>query len=1274
MTAQPHRTLALVVRAALLAVAVALVPLVMAGAATAKVDGYVGTWTRAQPSSAPAPRAFASMAFDQTSGRLIAFGGMDSAGNSLGDTWAWDGSDWQQLNVSGPSARWGASMAWDPALGAIVLFGGLDGICTPSGLNDTWEWKNETWTQVSIARPPTGYGLASMDFDAATGQMIIFGGTTQPGLCGLTHPVLTADTNSFDGKSWTTVATSGPSPRDRSSMGFDPRTGKMVLVGGFDEDRNALGDTWTWDGTAWKQEATSGPPSDMDGQMAFDGQTGRLVLFGGYDDDDRTWAWEGGVWHEQDTLTSPEGEIPGVTAHVLAYDPATSQLVLFGGNAEQEYSSQTWIFAVPTTGAAWSRPSVSGSPSQRIDDSIAYDPAIGRLVMFGGEDSSSQALNDTWVWDGSGWSPYAATNPRPARWGAALAYYPATGQLVLYGGTDAAGNLLGDTWVLADGAWTRVATSGPSPRTFAAMSFDPDEGKLVLFGGLQNGGAALGDTWLWDGSTWSDPGVMNPPYTAPSARYKAALSFDPATGQMLLFGGSASGGTALNDTWLLRAGHWYQLTASGGPSVTEADTPVMDFDAATGQMVLTSCCGGQPPWKEGEWTWNGTAWSARGVIDPTGSSYGWAGPGAGAEAAFDPGTGQFVLFGNYSMAGPFDDETWVLFPTLGTNLSITPASRPYSGTAEATASLTYGGARVPGEAISFARGGVALCGSGQSCPVTDAQGEATITGIGLSGLEAGTYGTGGTCAAAGITASFSARDGYASAAACGSLTVTKEQTQIVESTEPANPSYGQPFTVTIEVWPLGTATAVPAGSVFYQLTRNPYFRGDHDWSTNDPRNDYQKGTLTLDGTGTATYTTSAIVPAEYEPAGLAASFTSNDANVEGTFTQGPVDGAEVAISPADTATTVSVDPPLAGPGQSVDITATIVAPAGFTPLAGAAAPVGPVHFYDDGTEIASATPTLDPATGDYTATLTAGDLTLGAHPIKAVLDNRSEENYESSEGTSTAQVGQFPTTTSLTSSASPSVSGHQVAFTAKVAGPAGVPTPSGSVRFQVDGADVGAPVALDQAGEGSYVAADLGVGDHAVTVVYTPDTSLFTASQGELAGGQRVDRAAEPGDAHGAEMGSGGAAGSGPAPGDTDRCEGCAPELSRLRVSPRAFEPTGATGGGATVSYRDTLAARATLRVFGVRPGVVRAGRCVAHAVAHPRSAKRCAREVLVTTIVHADRSGRNQVPLTGRLHGDALAPGNYVLRASATLVGQTSPTLRAGFKVLPRPGKRHPA
>jgi hypothetical protein len=53
------------------------------------------------------------------------------------DTWTWDGSTWtKQAPVTSPPARSDASMAYDAATGNSVLFGGgLNGSFT-----DTWTW------------------------------------------------------------------------------------------------------------------------------------------------------------------------------------------------------------------------------------------------------------------------------------------------------------------------------------------------------------------------------------------------------------------------------------------------------------------------------------------------------------------------------------------------------------------------------------------------------------------------------------------------------------------------------------------------------------------------------------------------------------------------------------------------------------------------------------------------------------------------------------------------------------------------------------------------------------------------------------------------------------------------------------------------------------------------------------------------------------------------------------------------------------------------------
>jgi hypothetical protein len=76
----------------------------------------------------------------------------------------------------------------------------------------------------------------------------------------------------------------------------------------------------------------------------------------------------------------------------------------------------------------------------------------------------------------------------------------------------------------------------------ATLSYDPAVGVAILFGGLST--VPLGDTWSWDGTTWSEEA----PPTSPPARSDAASGFDLTTEQVVLFGGSDYP-DLLGDTW-----------------------------------------------------------------------------------------------------------------------------------------------------------------------------------------------------------------------------------------------------------------------------------------------------------------------------------------------------------------------------------------------------------------------------------------------------------------------------------------------------------------------------------------------------------------------------------------------------------------------------------------------------------------------------------------------------------------------------------------------------
>ena len=90
-----------------------------------------------------------------------------------------------------------------------------------------------------------------------------------------------------------------------------------------------------------------------------------------------------------------------------------------------------------------------------------------------------------------------------------------------------------------------------------------------------------------------------------------------------------------------------------------------------------------------------------------------------------------------------------------------------------------------------------------------------------------------------------------------------------------------------------------------------------------------------------------------------------------------------------------------------------------------------------------------------------------------------------------------PSTTTLTSSANPSVFGQSVTFTAVVTGVG--PTPTGTVTFKDGGVNIAGCVnrAL-AAGTTTCVTAALGVGVHSITGVYSGDANFLTSTSAPL--------------------------------------------------------------------------------------------------------------------------------------------------------------------------------
>src|SRR5262249_3722744 len=111
---------------------------------------------------------------------------------------------------------------------------------------------------------------------------------------------------------------------------------------------------------------------------------------------------------------------------------------------------------------------------------------------FGGIDNNSNAVNDTWEWDGDRWNGLAPVHsPAPRAW-AGLASDLPRGRCVLYGGTSPTTSFLTDTWEW-DGARGDWLQRTPAPllgsRYGSGSAFDSARVCVVLFGGWRSGGA-----------------------------------------------------------------------------------------------------------------------------------------------------------------------------------------------------------------------------------------------------------------------------------------------------------------------------------------------------------------------------------------------------------------------------------------------------------------------------------------------------------------------------------------------------------------------------------------------------------------------------------------------------------------------------------------------------------------------------------------------------------------------------------------------------------------
>jgi large repetitive protein len=312
---------------------------------------------------------------------------------------------------------------------------------------------------------------------------------------------------------------------------------------------------------------------------------------------------------------------------------------------------------------------------------------------------------------------------------------------------------------------------------------------------------------------------------------------------------------------------------------------------------------------------------------------------------------------------------------------------------------------------------------------------------------------------ASLTAKFTGNSNFAGSSSASVLvSVGQVSTSTNLGFSSPSPVYGQPLTITATVTSASPSVAVPLGNLVFTVDGVP--------QTQVPLNASGIATLTLTNLNAGLHTFSAT----YVPA-------------TGNFGSSGTPSTNLTVGQAHTTTSLVSSSPTSGVGDAVTFTATVlpVSPTVVTP-------VGSVTFYVDGNVVGTVAVN---ASGKAVLT-TATGLSFGSHTIDAIYSGNS--NFVGSDAGGITQTVVYGSSTSVTSSG-PSVFGQGVTFTATVTVGSGVPTPTGTVSFYVDGNLMGnAGLSGNQA---AVTLTTIPAGAHVIVAVYNGDSN-FAPSRNNL--------------------------------------------------------------------------------------------------------------------------------------------------------------------------------
>jgi hypothetical protein len=295
-------------------------------------------------------------------------------------------------------------MAYDPGTGTVVMYGGDDGGTT---LSDTWSWDGSVWLKLHPGSSPPPLTQAMLAYDPQSRRLVLSGGSSVVG----GEPQ--SGTWTWDGASWSAAPHGSlPVPALEDALATDAASGQLILVTGLG---GGCSDpvTWQWSVGAWVQlqPATAPGPANF-GSLAYDPSSGRLILYTvsevGCSAATATafttlaWSWNGSTWELLGT--GPTGSAGAASVKLLNTGRPVGSAkdgVLLMAWSVFSWGPEGWTQIAALPGALGEL--ATGTIPWRTEESVAYDPGDGAIVLFGGNypaGDTEEYLGNTWTWDG----------------------------------------------------------------------------------------------------------------------------------------------------------------------------------------------------------------------------------------------------------------------------------------------------------------------------------------------------------------------------------------------------------------------------------------------------------------------------------------------------------------------------------------------------------------------------------------------------------------------------------------------------------------------------------------------------------------------------------------------------------------------------------------------------------------------------------------------------------------------------------------------------------